>query len=107
MNEIFCGLLRKLVLVFFDDILIYNPYWKAHLYHLKVVLKILQHHQLYVGFSKCSFGVQEVEYLGHTISGSELAMDQGKLLVVQVWPQPKNLKQLHGFLGLTGYYRRL
>lgn len=106
MNDIFQGLLRKFVLVFFDDILVYSSSLKDHLYHLEVVLQILQRQQLYARFSKCSFGVKEIDYLGHTLSGSGVAMDCNKLRAVKEWPRPINLKQLRGFLGLTGYYRR-
>ena len=41
MNEVFRDILRKFVLVFFDDILVYSPTWKDHLDHLEVVLQIL------------------------------------------------------------------
>lgn len=33
-------------------------------------------------------------------------MGQNKIRAVQNWPKPDNLKQLRGFLGLSGYYRR-
>lgn len=33
-------------------------------------------------------------------------MDDKKVEAVKLWPRPSNLKQLRGFLGLTGYYRR-
>jgi len=33
-------------------------------------------------------------------------MDKQKVQAVIEWKQPQNLKQLRGFLGLTGYYRR-
>jgi hypothetical protein len=33
-------------------------------------------------------------------------MDREKIQAVLDWPPPKNIKQLRGFLGLTGYYRR-
>ena len=50
--------------------------------------------------------MQEIDYLGHTLSGSGVAMDNTKLVAVKEWPKPVNLKQLKGFLGLIGYYRR-
>lgn len=68
MNEVFRPYLRKFILVFFDDILVYSRSWNEHLEHLFITLETLQKNQLYVKKSKCSFGRQQLEYLGHIIS---------------------------------------
>eukprot|EP00253_Pinus_taeda_P021801 PITA_21801 len=47
MNHIFHSHLRKFVLVFFDDILIYNKTWEEHLQHIEKVLCILEEQQFY------------------------------------------------------------
>ncbi|GAU44596.1 hypothetical protein TSUD_187860 [Trifolium subterraneum] len=106
MNHIFQHVLRRYVLVFFDDILIYSSTWQDHLKHLDALLTILQDNTLYVKLSKCSFGVLEIEYLGHIVTGQGVSMDKDKINNVINWPVPTNVKQLRGFLGLTGYYRR-
>ncbi|WVZ05912.1 hypothetical protein V8G54_019258 [Vigna mungo] len=105
MNKIFKGLLRRFVLVFFDDILVYSVSWKDHLQHLERVLSILKDNHLFAKFSKCTFGVQQINYLGDTLSGDGVVMDVEKLEAVRNWIRPSNQKQLRGFLGLTGYYR--
>ena len=33
-------------------------------------------------------------------------MDKSKVEAVVAWPPPKNVRDLRGFLGLTGFYRR-
>jgi hypothetical protein len=33
-------------------------------------------------------------------------VDPKKIEAMKDWSRPKNLKSLHGFLGLTGYYRK-
>jgi hypothetical protein len=106
MNKIFQAALRKFVLVFFDDIFIYSPSWHSHLQHLEWVLQVLEQNELYAKLSKCSFGQREVDYLGHIVSYSGVHMDANKIRDVLEWPTPTNIKQLRGFLGLTGYYRR-
>jgi hypothetical protein len=56
--------------------------------------------------SKCAFGASEVEYLGHLVGKDGIRVDPKKIESMQDWPHPETLKSLHGFLGLTGYYRR-
>jgi hypothetical protein len=55
MNNIFASLLRKYVLVFMDDILVYNKTMADHLVHLQQVLQILQDNSFLLKRSKCLF----------------------------------------------------
>ncbi|XP_042032226.1 uncharacterized protein LOC121778901 [Salvia splendens] len=106
MNAIFQPMLRKFVIVFFDDILVYSPTMEVHEEHLSAVLMVLQTNSFVVKLSKCSFCKSTVEYLGHLISNGSLKADPNKISAMTAWPKPKNVRQLRGFLGLTGYYRR-
>lgn len=52
MNEVLGPYLRRFVLVFFDDILIYSSTWAEHLQHIRAVLSTLREHALVLKQSK-------------------------------------------------------
>ena len=106
MNLIFAKYLRKFVIVFLDDILVYSSSWAEHLEHLRLVFETLRQAQFFAKLSKCSFGQNSIQYLGHIISDSGVATDPEKTVVMEQWPIPKTATELRGFLGLTGYYRK-
>ena len=106
MNDVLRPFLRRFVLVFFDDILIYSKSWGEHLRHLRAVLEELQRHQLFLKRTKCAFGATKVGYLGHVISEAGVAMDPAKVQAIRDWPTPRSARAVRGFLGLTGYYRK-
>ena len=54
MNQVFRDCLRKFVLVFFDDVLVYSQSLEEHLFHLQHVLQLLRTHQLFANKKKVS-----------------------------------------------------
>eukprot|EP00268_Persea_americana_P050645 TRINITY_DN5521_c0_g1_i1.p1 TRINITY_DN5521_c0_g1~~TRINITY_DN5521_c0_g1_i1.p1 ORF type:complete len:370 (-),score=44.37 TRINITY_DN5521_c0_g1_i1:2500-3609(-) len=106
MNEVFKAYVRKFILVFSDDILIYSRNWEDHLNHVEITLSPLRNHKLHVKMEKCQFGQTKVNYLGHIISQKGVAVDPDKISTMIEWPNPTTIKALRGFLGLTGYYRK-
>jgi hypothetical protein len=70
------------------------------------VLQLLKEQQLYAKPSKFFFGVKQVEYLGHIVSHEGVKVEPNKIKAMMDWLIPKTLKNLRGFLGLTGYYRK-
>jgi hypothetical protein len=106
MNSILAPLLRKSVLVFVDDILIYSKTLEDHAQHLQEVLGILLQNDFKVKKSKCTFAKQKIHYLGHVISAEGVTTDTNRIQPILKWQQPQNVKELRSFLGMTGYYRK-
>ena len=96
----------SLFFFFFDDILVYSSSFADHIGHLESVLDTLSSNRFYVKLSKCFFCQGQIEYLGYIVTAAGVQADPQKLEAMVHWPVPSNLKQLRGFLGLTGYYRR-
>nr|GEV52537.1 hypothetical protein [Tanacetum cinerariifolium] len=61
MNRLFSTYLRKSVIVFFDDILVYSTTLSLHLENLECVFRCLREHQFLVKHSKCVFRAGELE----------------------------------------------
>jgi hypothetical protein len=55
MNSIFAPYMRKFMLVFMDDILIFSPSLEEHIQHLSLVFQVLRDHHLLIKFKKCAF----------------------------------------------------
>jgi hypothetical protein len=106
-NELhFCSFMRKFVLLFMNDILIYSRTLDDHVQHIRLVLQTLLQHKLFLKFKKCAFAQQNIEYLGHVISNDGVSTDPSKIDAMVNWHVPKSLTEVRGFLGLTGYYRK-
>jgi hypothetical protein len=64
MNHVFNKQLRKHLLVFFHDLLIYNKTWEEHLRHVDQILSIMEEQSLY---AKCSVPNLSVYHVLHGI----------------------------------------
>lgn len=106
MNATLAPGLRKFVLVFFDDILVCSPTYEAHLDHLAQVFQWLSADNWKIKLSKCCFAKNTISYLGHVISAEGVSTDPAKVTAVVNWPLPTSVKDVRGFLGLAGYYRK-
>ena len=76
------------------DILIFSKTWSEHLRHVSTVLETLRANKLFCKPSKCEFGLRDVIFLGHKLSGLSISPDPNKIAAVKEWPAPSSIKEV-------------
>ena len=93
-------------IVYLDDIIIFSDTKEEHLKRLEAVFQKLCAAGLKLKPSKCFFFKEEIEYLGHVVSGKGISTNPKKVEAVSKWPTPRTVYDVRSFLGFVGYYRR-
>ena len=65
----------KFVVVYFDDILVYSKGLNDHILHVKTILLKLREEKLYANFKKCSFCLDQVNFLGFIVGKDGVKVD--------------------------------
>ena len=92
--------------VYIDDIVVFSPSWEQHCQHLSRVLERLRAAGLTANVSKCQWGKQQFEFLGHVVGVGLVSPSECKTLALKEFQQPTSKKGIRQFLGLAGYYRK-
>jgi len=107
MNEILRDIINEgKVAAFVDNMLIGTEIEKGHDEIVEEVLKRLEENDLYIKPEKYVWKVQKIRFLGVVIGPDGIEIEKEKVDEVLSWPEPKNVKDIRKFLGLTNYYRR-
>ncbi|KAL2444003.1 Transposon Tf2-6 polyprotein [Exophiala dermatitidis] len=104
-NRALQDILDEYCTAYLDDILIFSDSLEEHRQHVKEVLKRLQKAGLYVDINKTEFHTREVKYLGVMVSTNGVSMDPSKVLSIQDWQVPRNVRDVLSFLGFANFYR--
>jgi hypothetical protein len=91
--------IRKFVVVYIDDILIFSKTEAEHQAHVQLVLKVLKREKFFNCKAKSSFAQREIKYLGHIVDKQGIRSDPKKVEAVQTWPMPKNVQDVRKFSG--------
>ncbi|KAL2252569.1 UNVERIFIED_CONTAM: RNA-directed DNA polymerase [Sesamum indicum] len=94
MNQVLHGFLDEFVVVYLNDIVIYNRTLVEHEDHLRQALTRLHEHELYVKVSKCSFARETISFLGHIVERVRIRMDPKKVQAIEEWRPPSNIHDL-------------
>lgn len=77
-----------------------------HLSHLRALFLVLEKQKLYAKLEKCSFLLQEINFLGFVINKHGIQADPTKIEAITSWPVPNSLTKVRSFLRLASFYRR-
>lgn len=104
MDQIFRDL--DFVIVYIDDICVASSSEEEHAQHLNIVFERLRQHGLKIKVSKCVFGQNEINFLGHCITKDGVSPTKEKVEAILNFKKPTLTCDLRRFIALLNFYRR-
>lgn len=96
----------KNVSVYIDDVIISGKNIEECKANVANVLQRLNKYRIRINVEKSIFFKQQVDFLGHTISGEGIKPQEKKVEAIWKAPSPTNVTELRAYLGLLNYYSR-
>ena len=100
MNQLFADQPCSIIV---DDILIGGRTKQEHDANLKSILDRARKLNLKLNPNKCKFGVQNVNYVGHTFTSEGLKPDPTKISAIKEMNTPDSTQSLQRYLGMLNY----
>jgi len=72
MNEVLKPFIRHFVVMYFNDIMVYNRNESEHRENLRQVLQVLRSQKLYAKMEKCEFFTPQLTFLGYVVSAKRI-----------------------------------
>jgi len=95
MTQLFWPFIDKFVVVYFDDIPIYNRTREQHIDHLRQVLRTLQAEKFYTNPKKCAFCTDGIIFFEFMVSSTGVSADPKKVkAAITEWPQPRVISKV-------------
>ena len=99
-------LYENFLVVYFDDIIIYNHSREQYLDHLSQVCIVLRKKELYANRKKCAFLATQVHFLGFVVFSNGVSAVLEKVRVIEEWPEPKTIHEVKSFYGFATLCRQ-
>ena len=106
MKEVLKDCIGVFVVVYLNDILIFNKTKEESMKHLEFVLRKLQEEKLTVKLEKSEFIKEELMYLAFLVYQGSLKMDKDKVGAILSCPTPRSTTEVRSFHGLAQFYRK-
>jgi hypothetical protein len=99
------GRLKNACDAYLDDIVVAGKDESEFIANLRATFMRLREKRITLNVDKCKLGLEQVEYVGHTIDSEGLTFSPEKLNKVKDFVLPTKQSKLKSFLGLTNYFR--
>jgi hypothetical protein len=107
MNGVFKYFIGRFVVIYLNDILVYNKDKEEHLIHLQEVFQVLRSQKCYANLKKCELFISNIVFLGFVVSSKGGKMVPIKMEAILSWPHPQTLHDIQSFHGLASFYHCL
>ncbi|MCP4456954.1 MAG: RNA-directed DNA polymerase [Cytophagales bacterium] len=97
-NQLFSKIPFESIILYVDDVLLWSSDLDSHLIKLRYVFERLTWGNLKLNPNKTNLCQEEVNFLGHMISGNGVRLAEDRIKAIQELPIPRTVKNLQQFL---------